>query len=587
VHSAEAVKAASLSQPALRSEYKGTTSIQLDGAVSLANGNKKVSVSLRDSDLKQTMRMLADKAGLNIIFHNSVNGTVTLDLVNVTLNDAFKMIVQATDLSYTIQNDTLLVMSKSASLESDINKQNMMVIPIKYVEASRLAQFLNKNVFSTNRPGLSNSQIVVTNPNANELVIFGTKNDYLMAQKIIAKIDVKPRTTSFKVNYTTPKEMAELVCKSLFPTAKDSTFKGGETGGAVEMTTSGDATGGISNVNPVELGGGEIACTLLGSASSAGQKEEKLASLGTTALTIIYFPQTGRINVNGGSESQTDLISEFIKENDKKQPPAYVDLHMVELNEQGSKIFNNTWNMYSPFFSAGFGATGLISTPTFLHGSGFNDAGLPIGIGTKYKGPVNVNYQMNYLIENGKGRTLANPKIIVTNGTKSVIDLTSDYIQSTEAQIMGTGGLAGGVQKTYNIEKDNGMSIAMIPYINNDGYVTLNIQPKYSTIKEQINDNIVDESGKETQIIAATLLQRRNLDLINIRIKDGETLVLGGLIQEKEEKKVTKLPLLGDIPYVGSLFRNTTTTLEKQELVIMITPRIIKDTEDVHRADSL
>ena len=97
---------ASISKPALRTEYKNTNSISLDSSVNLNNGDQKISVSLRDSDLKQALRMIADKAGLNIIFHNSVNGTVTLDLVNVSLNDAFKMIMQASDLSFFIDEGT-------------------------------------------------------------------------------------------------------------------------------------------------------------------------------------------------------------------------------------------------------------------------------------------------------------------------------------------------------------------------------------------------------------------------------------------------------------------------------------------------
>ena len=181
---------ASISKPALRTEYKNTNSINLDSVVSLNNGDRKISVSLRDSDLRQTLRMIADKAGLNIIFHNSVSGNVTLDLVNVTLNDAFKMIMQASDLSYLIDNDTLIVMSKDASLKSDIGKQNMMTIPVKYADSAKVADFLNSNIFATNRPGLSNNKIVVTNPVNNELIIFGTKNDYLMAQKIVNKIHI-------------------------------------------------------------------------------------------------------------------------------------------------------------------------------------------------------------------------------------------------------------------------------------------------------------------------------------------------------------------------------------------------------------
>ena len=80
---------------------------------------------------------------------------------------------------------------------------------------------------------------------------------------------------------------------------------------------------------------------------------------------------------------------------------------------------------------------------------------------------------------------------------------------------------------------------------------------------------------------AATLLQRHNLDLKGIRIKDEETLLLGGMIQESESNTVSKIPILGDIPLIGFFFRNQHKTMNKEELLFMITPRIIKDSEDV------
>ena len=76
------------------------------------------------------------------------------------------------------------------------------------------------------------------------------------------------------------------------------------------------------------------------------------------------------------------------------------------------------------------------------------------------------------------------------------------------------------------------------------------------------------------------MLQRRNLDLKNVRIKDGDTLVIGGLIQEEETKTISKIPVLGDLPIVGTVFRSTTSGKKKQEMVIMITPKIITDSED-------
>lgn len=617
---------AAVSKPIIRDTYKGSDKILLDGAVSLTNGNRKINVSLRDSDLRQTLRMIADKAGLNIVFHSSVTGKVTLDLVNVTLNDAFKMIMQANDLSYMLDNDTLLVMSREASLTSDVMKKNMMVIPVRYVDSKDIADFLNKNVFSTNRPGLSNSNIVVTNPSTNELILFGSDNDYKMAQKIVAKLDVQPRVASFRINYTTPEEMAGMICDSLFPNAtkqkgsgaggagggdgmepsSPGLFEGVATGAASDMGGEGGGSGGESGGSSkksldekIELNKTQVACSLKGAVSA-----DKLASLGKNALTVSYSKQGGSVTLSGGSEAQIEMVRNFIKGNDKKQPQAYVDLQIVQLNEVGSKELYNSWTMLSPFFSATFGSgtNGRLTTdndyPMFFKGHGYNvvtttttegtdggsDTSTSINPIQRWNGGTQLHLAIDYLIKNGKGRTLANPKVIVTNGKKSTINLTSDYIKTTTAQIMAStgSGISTGVQKTYEIGDDEGIQVEMVPYISPDGYVTLNIIPSYSSLKEKVMDSFMGEP-----IIAATLLDRRNLELSNVRIKDGETLVIGGLIKETETKTVAKLPLLGDLPVVGSFFRNTATQNSKNEIVIVLTPRILKDSDDAQNQDNL
>ena len=625
---AQAQIQASITKPALRTEYKSSGNINLDGSVELNNGNRKISVSLRDSDLKQALRMIADKAGLNIIFHNSVSGNITLDLVNVTLNDAFKMIMQASDLSFFIDKGTIIVMTKDASLKSDIGKQNMMTIQVKYADASKVADFLNSNVFSTNRPGLSNNKIVVTNPVTNELIIFGTKSDYLMAQKVVSKIDVEPKTISYRVNHTTPKEMATLICQSLFPTAKqgsdsgnsggDSDSQGGEDSSSDSSSSSGSSTGGAASLgggsssgssssggdsssgsgasssgdgDTISLGEGKVACTIKGSATA-----NTLKSLDSSSLTVMYFPQKGTINITGGSEAQAEMVKNFIKANDVKQPQAFVEVQIVELSEQGSKQFENSWTLLTPFFSGQFdGTSGLRpfdNTQMFFMGSPYavttstgSDSGEESSDSTvqyyRYHGKKTLAWSINYIIESGKGRILANPKVMVTNGKKSLINLTSDYIKSTDEEIMtsGVGMTVAGVSRTYEIGEDNGISVELTPFISPDGYVTMNLKPEYSTI--QPNGKIETQGNGGGKIIAATLLQRRNLELSNIRIKDGETLVLGGLIQEQESKNISKLPFLGDLPLIGSIFRSTSTENTKSELVIMITPHIITDTEDV------
>ena len=536
--------------PQLRGLYASPNNIKLEGEVSLNKGNQIISVSLRDSDVKQVLRMFADKAGLNIIFHKSVEGKITLDLVNTTLNDAFRMIMQMSELSFIINNDTLMVMSKDAAKELGVSKENMSIIPVKYIKASDIATFLNKNIFTGNTPGLSSNEIVVTNPVRNELLIFGSDNDYKLAKKIVDKFDVKPQVTTYKVNHTTPKEMAFLLCQALFPDVK--------MGDAVAESAAGDD----DKISSITLGGGVVACR-----SENTSDSNQFKSLGANNLTVVYQPSLGAISLYGGSSEQVMMVNDFIATNDRKQPQAYIDVSFVELSEEGSKNFQNNWVIQSNDLAAGFsGATGLSIGPLYYRGSG-----APVNAGS-------ISQTVSYLIESKKGKLLANPKVMVTNGKASSIKLAEDYVEKVEGQVLqSASGVSSATQKTYTIGKDMGIQLDMVPFISPDGYVSLNLKPHYATKKSDIIDKQYNDA------LVGTLLNRRDLNLSNIRIKDGETLVIGGLIKEEEQQNVTKIPILGDIPVAGVFFRNTKKTNIKSELVILITPRIIKDTEDVVR----
>lgn len=549
---------------------------KLNGEVSITNSKSLITLSLRDSDVKQVLRMFADKAGLNVIFHESVNGKVTLDLVDVTLNDAFMLVLQATELSYWVNGKTLVVASNSAAKKLGYQRQQITAIPVKYVNADAVAKFLNKNIFEQSSPGLSNTEVATVNPRTNEILIFGTDNDVKVAKKVIERIDTKQTSTTFKVVHTTPKEMAKLVCDTFIST------------GDSRSSSSEEATVESSSNNTLEkitLGGGALACK-----SSAGSQKGgggKLETFLDNGLTVAYYPQHGTLTLFGGSSYQVEEIKDFIAEHDKKQPMAYVEVSVVELNETGSKEFANSWTLGIPGLGLGlqFDSTqGLITGPNnpffFLgHQMGVVDTKDPSQIQyiqNKYDGTTTIALQLKYLIENGKGRILTNPKIMVTNGQKSTIDLTSDYVKTVKSEVI-TNVMQGGFSRTYEIAEDEGLKIEMIPFISSEGYISLNLQPHFATVKERVY--APGQSGENE--LAATLLQRRDLELKNIRIKDGETLILGGLIKESEQQSTTKIPFLGDLPVVGSFFRSSQSQRQKEELVIMITPHIIYGAEEI------
>ena len=587
--------------------YSRTMNLSSD--IKLADNDEEITLSLRDSDVKQVLRMFADKVGKNIVFHSTVDGKVTLDLVQTPINEAFNLVLQITGLNYYVQGNTMIVMAKTAPDNATYSKQEMLVFPIKYVSADKIANFLNKNVFSMQKPGMSAVDAATVNTATNELIVFGMPGDIPIVKKVIEQFDKEPFTKTFAVNHTTPSEMANMICNMLLP-SRGIGGSGGDSagGGSTVPMFSGGVTGGAASIGggsgsgtgALKLGEGVVACSIASTATGT------VAPFDVQNLSVAYFPQRGTITIMGGSEAQAAMIESFIKSNDVKQPQAILELSIVELNEEGSKEFQNQWSMSAGPWSFTFNGTSVAGGRTprafgtnyvpakdyvWNSESGTGDPYLENGKvvvpqqqARDFMKPISRNthitWMMNYLIENRKGRVLANPKIMITNGQESIIDLTQDYVEKVTSEYLTSsstnGNSTGTAQRNYTIGSDLGIKVTLTPFISPEGYVTLNIKPNYSTKAGEVYAQGEVENQSD---LVATLLSRRDLDLKNIRIKDGETLVIGGLIQDSESKTVRKVPFLGDLPLIGPIFRSTNTTKAKSELVIMITPKIINDGE--------
>ena len=106
------------------------------------------------------------------------------------------------------------------------------------------------------------------------------------------------------------------------------------------------------------------------------------------------------------------------------------------------------------------------------------------------------------------------------------------------------------------------MKLDVTSTVKADGYVMCEVRPEVSTLVELVNNQYPRTA---VRIIETTM-----------RIKDGDTMVIGGLINENDIQNVSKVPLLGDLPVLGTLFRSTTTTKSRNEVVVMLTPNIMR-----------
>jgi type IV pilus assembly protein PilQ len=159
---------------------------------------------------------------------------------------------------------------------------------------------------------------------------------------------------------------------------------------------------------------------------------------------------------------------------------------------------------------------------------------------------------------------LANPKILAVNKQLGQVYI-GEKVGYREGDIETEG---GGTQEGAVKFLDTGTKLSFRPYISADGYIRMDIHTKDST--DQTVGDIPSESSAEV--------------VTNIMVKDGETIVIGGLFRDRVETRKSQIPILGDIPIVGSLFRGTADNFVRQEVMILLTPHIVEEPSEVQGA---
>jgi type IV pilus assembly protein PilQ len=119
------------------------------------------------------------------------------------------------------------------------------------------------------------------------------------------------------------------------------------------------------------------------------------------------------------------------------------------------------------------------------------------------------------------------------------------------------------------------VKLSIVPWVSASGDVTVEITPEFKTPVGTLSSNVPPTIN--TRVLDST-----------VRLKDGETIILGGLISENETSKVSKIPFLGDLPFIGKLFRTSSKSKVKTELMIYITPHVFYgDENEVEKWNSL
>ena len=282
------------------------------------------------------------------------------------------------------------------------------------------------------------------------------------------------------------------------------------------------------------------------------EKVLKILPSNIPAANVKVINEQNAIMVTG-TQSEIEKVKEYIAKIDQKIPQIVVEALIIDISHKKGDSSSLSLNSYLEDDKESI---------TLFD----NDLGK-----FSYKSIIDFsdNFRLNLqaLISKGQATIRANPNITTLNGQEATIEV-SDV---TYYKVINTD--EDGNEETKYQSIDAGITLEVTPWVSNSGSITLELKPSISNMKAQYQSRPPDIGRRE---ISTT-----------VRVKDGQTIVLGGLLQDNGSKTSNKVPVLGDIPLLGRLFRSESDDSSKTELVMYITPHILQDGESKEAHESM
>ncbi len=307
--------------------------------------------------------------------------------------------------------------------------------------------------------------------------------------------------------------------------------------------------------------------------ADVSQVVEGLAEVKSQQGSISHIKGTSYIMVTD-TEEKLKHIGAFIDEVDQPTPQILVEARIYDITSKDRLDLGVEWQAgRNTTYGAG-GLTGVGTNPTAGRDDPFVTSGFTGGStkaetasGALRMGWLNSGLDVDVLLraqqENINAKLLANPRILVLDNETAKIKIISE-IPYQELQESSLGGSVG-----TTAFREVGVELEVTPHLaHRDGMVRLHLKPVFSVVTGEVDVAGVGVTYKQP------VVDRREADT-KLLIRDGQTVVLGGLRKKDVAQQINKIPVLGDLPGLGKLFRFTGEETVTSELVVFITPRIV------------
>lgn len=579
--------------------------------------SRKVTMSFRGVDVQDVLRALAQQGGFNVLLDESVTGSITVDLNNVTISDALDTIKTYSNLAYSVQGRNLMVAEANSEKGQSFKKSMTRMFPLRNANARVVADFLNTTVFAdrANAAGggsagsgsagvagggggaaagggsAGNTPMPVTaDYHTNSIIVVGDPTDIKTVQEHIEALDQPRQMKTWRLSQANALDVATMLSSSLFNEGQPSIAT--TAGGGGSSTTVGNTPSPL-RVTAENIAEGTGASQSSQSSGNSGGGSGGSAPLvnSLTLRTRVQQTQTIQISPTGpiilpdsrlntitllGTAEQISMAEALIPTLDRKVPQVVLEASLIEISEDGRKELGFTSASNNGYVSTG---TNNSASTTLINRAFSNAIGSTTSTDTPLESLFRITshplhrsrdflYQVNALASKSKAKMLANPTVMTTSDSETLISIVDEVIRSVTV----TQGAFGATPTFTTNLGDVGIVLNILPKIGANNMVSLRVRPVISTIARTEQDRFGN---------VVTLLSKREALAQNVQLHDGETFIMGGLIHDTNTEAIARNPMLASLPIVGALGRNSTNSKHRSELVIMITPHIVKDDAQV------
>ena len=501
-----------------------TAAATAPAVVEQAKPAKLVSLDFVASDIHDVLKALGLQGGVNIVASPDVKGNITVSLNKVTVEEALKLVANLSGYKYQFVDGTYIVGTadnvRALAASAGGDDKATEVVTITYADPAVVSKMLESQF-----PGMTVSSSVPAGKEIKGpavLVLSGSKVVVEPAKALAESIEAGMAQNAqdmvsefYEVKYADINELAAMVPAVV---------------AGVKVSIGPTAGFNLKRPEAVAMDSNDKTAT---AASSA--PEQKAPS---------------KILLLQGPSLEVEKAKQVIAKLDVAQPQIMIEAKIVDISDTGKDELGIEW---------GDTTSGLTNT-SFTENTDGNQA---LTIGRFSRSPLMIDATIRGLVQSGKGKVLASPNVLAIDGKTAsafIGDEVKYVIQITRTEY--------GVTVTTETTKV-GVQLHTVSTISQDGFITMNLHPEVSVITGW--KDIVSAG------ISLPLVARRYVDS-TVRVKDGETIVIGGLIKDEEIKSMSGVPFLKDLPFIGNLFRSKTSQKSHSEIMMFITPRVLTDT---------